>query len=202
MNAPRTLVGVGLTFATLSVLAACATSGQRASAEAGETPQPATAASQAGAAAPQRGNSSILTAAEIATVPGMTNAHEAVQALRPNFLRTRGPASRPAGMVGAGAEGQATGRRRPGQVQGSQTGGAQAGGQGDSPTAGRWAQDPGILVYLDRQRYGGLQTLREIPIATVEEIRFLHVGEANSLFGMGHPHGVIQIISKRGSSPQ
>lgn len=202
MNAPHTLVGIGLTFAALSVLAGCAPSGQRASAGAGETPQPATAATQAGATAPRRGNSSVLTAAEIATVIGIANAHEAVQALRPNFLRTRGSAGRPAGMVAAGAEGQATGRRT-GQVQGSQTDGAQASERGEaSPTARRSAEDPGIVVYLDRQRYGGLQTLREIPIATVEEIRFLNVGEANSLFGMGHPHGVIQIITKRGLSPQ
>jgi hypothetical protein len=104
--------------------------------------------------------------------------------------------------VGAGAEGQATGRR-PGQVRGSPTGGSPAGSRGeDSPSADRTAHDPGILVYLDRQRYGGLQTLREIPIATVEEIRFLNVAEANSQFGMGHPHGVIQIISRRGPSPE
>ena len=197
MNTRHTVVGIGLTFVALSVLAGCASSGQRAS---GGEAQPT--AAQAGSAAPRRGNPSVLTAAEIATVTGITNAHEAVQALRPNFLRTRGSAGRPAGMVGAGAEGQATGRR-PGQVQGSQAGGSQTGGRGEeSPSASRAAQDPGILVYLDGQRYGAVETLREIPIATVEEIRFLNAGEANSLFGMGHPHGIIQIVSKRGPSPR
>jgi hypothetical protein len=201
MNATHTLVRLGLTFATPCVLAGCASSGQRASAGAGETPQVETAAAQAGAVAPRRTNSSVLTAAEIASAPGITNAYEAVQTLRPNFLRTRGSAARPAGMVAAGAEGQATGRR-PGQVQGS-SGGSQAGGRAeDAPGAARSAEDPGILVYLDRQRYGALQTLREIPIAMVDEIRFLNVGEANSLFGMGHPHGVIQIVTKRGPSPR
>jgi hypothetical protein len=201
MNATHTLVRLGLTFSTPCVLAGCASSGQRASAGAGETPQTETAAAQAGAVAPRRTNSSVLTAAEIASAPGITNAYEAVQTLRPNFLRTRGSAARPAGMVAAGAEGQATGRR-PGQVQGS-SGGSQAGGRAeDAPSAARSAEDPGILVYLDRQRYGALQTLREIPIAMVDEIRFLNVGEANSLFGMGHPHGVIQIVTKRGPSPR
>jgi hypothetical protein len=197
MNAPHTLAGIGLTFATLSALAGCASSGQRASVDEAQ----ATAA-QSGVAATRRANSSILTAAEIRSAPGFTNAYDAIQALRPHFLRTRGSAARPATMVGAGAEGQATGRR-PGQVQGSQTGGPQAGGRSEAtPSAGRSVEDPGILVYLDRQRYGSLQALREIPIATVEEIRFLNVGEANSQFGMGHPHGVIQIITKRGISPQ
>jgi pyruvate kinase len=42
----------------------------------------------------------------------------------------------------------------------------------------------------------------EIPVTAVEEIRFLNVGEANSLLGMGHPHGVIQIITRRGGGTQ
>jgi hypothetical protein len=196
MHVSHTLVGIGLTIATLSALAACASSGQRAS---GGGVQTTTAQSGTAAA---RSNSSVLTAAELATITGITNAYDAVQALRPSFLRTRGSASRPAAMVGAGAEGQATGRR-PGQVRGSPTGGSQAGGRGDeTANAGRTAQDPGILVYLDRQRYGDLETLRQIPMATVGEIRFLNVGEANSQFGMGHPHGVIQVISKQGPSSQ
>jgi hypothetical protein len=197
MNAPHTLAGMGLTFATLAALAACATSGRSPSAAAAETPQP-TPAAQAGVAAPRRSNSSVLTAAEIATLTGVTNAYDAVQSLRPSFLRTRGSAARPPGMVGAGAEGQASGRR-PGQVQGSQPGAS--GGRGDeAPSVVRAPEDPGIVVYIDRQRYGSVQTLREIPIATVDEIRFLNVGEANSLFGMGHPHGAIQIVTKRGPS--
>ena len=63
-------------------------------------------------------------------------------------------------------------------------------------------EDVGILVYVDRQRYGRIHTLRDIPVASIEEIRFLNVGEATSEFGMGHPHGAIQIITKRGPSEQ
>jgi hypothetical protein len=201
MNAPHTLVGIGLSFATLFVVAACATAG-RGPAGAAEEPPARTAAAQAGTAVPHRSNAFVLTAAEVATVPGITNAYDAVQALRPHFLRTRGSAARPGSMVGAGAEGQATGRR-PGQLPGSQPGASQSGGRDDDALrAGRAPADPGILVYFDRQRYGPVETLREIPMATVEEIRFLNVGEANSQFGMGHPHGVIQIITKRGPSSQ
>jgi hypothetical protein len=156
MNVPRSLVGLGLTFASLSVASACASSGQSASGGAASQTAPA----QAGATAPRRGNSLVLTGAEIAGSPGLLNAYDAVQALRPHFLRTRGVVSSPGGA--------------------------------STP------DDVGILVYLDRQRYGRLNTLREIPVATIEEIRFLNVGEANSQFGMGHPHGAIQIITKRG----
>jgi hypothetical protein len=63
-------------------------------------------------------------------------------------------------------------------------------------------EDVGILVYLDRQRYGRIHALREIPVVSIEEIRFLNVGEATSEFGMGHPHGAIQIITKRGPPEQ
>jgi hypothetical protein len=197
MNASHTLVGISLTMASLSALSGCASSGQRI---AGADMQPT--AAQAGTTSQRRSSSSVLTAAEIAGFPGITNAYEAVQTLRPNFLRTRGSASRAPGFVGAGAEGQATGRR-PGQVQGATGSSGPGSREGEAPLAGNRApEDPGILVYLDRQRYGPVQTLREIPIATVEEIRFLNAGEANNLFGMGHPHGVIQIIMKRGTRPQ
>src|SRR5687767_14460711 len=104
MNAPHTLVGIGLSFATLFVVTACATAG-RGPAGAAEEPPARTAAAQAGTAVPHRSNAFVLTAAEVATVPGITNAYDAVQALRPHFLRTRGSAARPGSMVGAGAEG-------------------------------------------------------------------------------------------------
>jgi hypothetical protein len=189
MHALKILAATTVTAATLSTVTACASSGSGS-------------AAQAGTATP-RSNSSVLTAAEIATVPGIANAHDAVQMLRPQFLRTRGGAGRPAGMLGAGAEGALTGRR-PGQVQGSGSGNSgPAKDEGSSTPTGRQApEDPGILIYLDRQRYGRLQTLREIPVSQIAEIRFLNVGEANSEFGMGHPHGVIQILTKRGGPSQ
>jgi hypothetical protein len=194
MNASHMLAGLGLALASLPVLSACASSGQSAS---GGTPQ--AAAAQAGTASQRRADALVLTAAEMASVPSIMNAYDAVQTLRPNFLKTRGSAARPSGLVGAGAEGQATGRR-PGQVQGAPPPGAS---DETAPSAGnRFLEDPGIVVYLDRQRYGRVEALREIPTATIEEIRFLNVTEANSQFGMGHPHGVIQVILRRGLAPR
>jgi hypothetical protein len=193
MNASHTLAGIGLALASLSVLSACASSGQSAS---GGTPQ--APAAQAGTASQRSANALVLTAAEIASVPSIMNAYDAVQTLRPNFLKTRA-SSRPSGLLGPGAEGQATGRR-PGQVQGAPSPGA--GDESARSTGNRALEDPGILVYMDRQRYGRVETLREIPTAAIEEIRFLNASEANSLLGMGHPHGVILVVLRNGATPR
>lgn len=170
---------------TVSVVGACASGA-------------AGSATQAGRASP-RSNAALLSADEIATAPGITNAYEAVQMLRPQFLRARGGGgSRPGTILGPGAEGALTGRR-PGDTPapGSNNEPSRE-GTASAIAGGRQApEDPGILVYLDRQRYGKVSTLREIPVTQIAEIRFLNVGEANSEFGMGHPHGVIQVITKR-----
>ena len=194
MNPSSTLVGFGLMMLAASVLSSgCASSGQTATT--GETPGSAPA--QAGGPAGRR-NSFVLTSAEIAASPGLQNAYEAVQALRPHFLRARGAVFESAGGLLGG------GRNRPTGRSGSQGQGGQSTGfeqpAGSSRAASSPPEDVGILVYLDRQRYGRINTLREIPVASIEEIRFLNVGEANSQFGMGHPHGVIQIITRRGPS--
>jgi hypothetical protein len=182
-----------VTIVASAVLSACATSGQTTPASEPSESAPA----QAGAAAERR-NAFVLTAAEIAASPGLQNAYDAVQALRPHFLRTRGAVSTSAGgMLGGGSS-------RPAGRSGGQGQGSQPRGSGEPDESNRASasmpEDVGILVYLDRQRYGRLNTLREIPVVTIEEIRFLNVGEATSQFGMGHPHGVIQVITKRGSS--
>lgn len=195
MNASNPLVGISFSLATLALLSGCASSGQRPAA--GDAPRTA----QAEATAERRNiNPFVLTAAEISAVPSIMNAEDAVRTLRPHFLRTRGATKNIArGTLGTG--GRASGGRRSGQGQSGQPAGSdptERGEDSQKPGAPSPPQDPGILVYLDRQRYGAVQTLHEIPIATIEEIRFLNVGEANSLFGMGHPHGVIQIISRRG----
>ena len=76
----RTLVALGL----LALTAACASGGSAGSPEAGET-----------AAAPRRassGNRNVLTSAEVKErAADLNNAFEAIERLRPDFLRARGP---------------------------------------------------------------------------------------------------------------
>jgi hypothetical protein len=198
MNTSNTIVGVGFSLAALALVTGCASGGKPSA----EPVTPTTA--QAGATGERRSvNPFVLTATEMAAVPSIMNAEDAVRTLRPHFLRTRGSTTKTAsGSLGAGS---ASSRRRPGQTPSGQPAEPAQPARDDDTQSARGMtppEDPGVVVYLDRQRYGGLQALREIPIATIEEIRFLNVGEANNLFGMGHPHGVIQVISRRIMGPR
>lgn len=53
-----------------------------------------------------------------------------------------------------------------------------------------------LLVYLDRARLGGTESLRTIEISAVSRLEFLSPAQAQSRFGMGHPHGAIVVHTK------
>jgi hypothetical protein len=53
------------------------------------------------------------------------------------------------------------------------------------------------VVYLDRMYYGELESLRDIPVATIQEIRYLDFNAATVRFGTGHSGGIILIITRR-----
>ncbi|MCC6769860.1 MAG: hypothetical protein IT360_01505 [Gemmatimonadaceae bacterium] len=59
------------------------------------------------------------------------------------------------------------------------------------------------VVYLDNQRFGAAESLRDIPVDGIVEIRFLTAAQAQVRWGMNHPAGVILVItgSARGTSP-
>jgi hypothetical protein len=82
-----------------------------------------------------------------------TNALEAIQRLRPNFLSTRGP-----GTINA--------------------------------------VDEGIIVYANGIRLGGTDTLRDLPVVEIKEIRYMSAADATQRFGTGHSHGAILITRK------
>jgi len=54
-------------------------------------------------------------------------------------------------------------------------------------------QEP-VVVYQDRIRLGGPETLRQIMAADVKEVRYYSASEATALFGPGHLNGAIQVI--------
>ena len=68
-----------------------------------------------------------------------------------------------------------------------------------TPTGLRSDADAGISVYLDAQRAGGVDVLRQLPSTSASALRFYSASEAQSRFGLGNLHGVIQIVSPRGS---
>jgi hypothetical protein len=50
-----------------------------------------------------------------------------------------------------------------------------------------------IVVYQDRIRLGGPETLRQITVAQVKEVRYYSPSEATAVFGPGHLNGAIQV---------
>jgi len=53
------------------------------------------------------------------------------------------------------------------------------------------------VVYLDRMYYGDLESLKNISVTTIDEIRYLDFNAATLQFGTGHSGGIILVITKR-----
>jgi hypothetical protein len=64
-----------------------------------------------------------------------------------------------------------------------------------APTAVRSDVESGISVYLDTQRAGNVDILRQMPSTSASSLRFYSASEAQSRFGLGNLHGVIQVVS-------
>ena len=64
-----------------------------------------------------------------------------------------------------------------------------------NPEAGQTVEFP--VVYLDRMYYGDLESLRNISVTVIKEIRYLDFNAATIQFGTGHTGGIILILTKR-----
>lgn len=58
----------------------------------------------------------------------------------------------------------------------------------------------GLRVYLDEVQYGGVSSLRDMDLRTIEELHFLDKREATTRFGTDHAEGAILVVSRRGTS--
>jgi hypothetical protein len=56
---------------------------------------------------------------------------------------------------------------------------------------------PYAAVFLDDLEFGTIESLRQIPVDQVSEIRFYEASEAQTKFGSGRMGGVIAITSRR-----
>ena len=112
-------------------------------------------------------SANLITADEIGRV-NVQNAYEAVQKLRPAMLRVRQIAS-------ANGQGGAMGAKP----------------TGSSVSAGE------LLVYMDNNRLGSADQLRQISASTVAALRYYSASEAQTKWGSGHAGGVIEVITKR-----
>jgi len=61
--------------------------------------------------------------------------------------------------------------------------------------AGQTVEYP--VVYLDRMYYGDLESLKNISVSLIDQIRYLDFNAATVQFGTGHSGGIILVITKR-----
>ncbi len=126
------------------------------------------------------------------------NAQEAIERLRPDWVRTRGLQSMSLGTKGRdgvvtttvqGSGGAPVTRESPGASYGSGDGG------GGGVTSGMGQSE--IAVYVDGNRLGGVGELRQVPANLVASIEYLDGPSATIRFGTGHSQGAIVIVTGR-----
>jgi hypothetical protein len=67
-----------------------------------------------------------------------------------------------------------------------------------APTASNNNLEPiDIVVYMNDNRFGGSDRLRQISVSDIREIRYFSASEATTKWGSGHGAGAIQILSCR-----
>ena len=54
-----------------------------------------------------------------------------------------------------------------------------------------------LLVYMDNNRLGNVEQLRQISASSIAALRYFSASEAQTKWGSGHPGGVIEILTKR-----
>ena len=113
-------------------------------------------AAHTGGTSPARHDPDIVTAEELAELPGNRTLFDALTSLRPAWFRT-------------------------------------------NPSALLQERETDVTVYLDRSKLGGSETLREMTVRGVQEVRHYSASEAEMRFGPGNLHGAIQIVTMRGN---
>ena len=60
------------------------------------------------------------------------------------------------------------------------------------------AQSSGeLVVYVDNNRFGDVESLRQISAASIAALRYYSASEAQTKWGSGHPGGAIEVVTKR-----
>lgn len=163
----------------------------------------------------------ILTADEIAERPEISNAYDAVKLLRPNFLkptRARGtlganasdPSARPkidyrslGGDGGSGSSGGSAGSSGDPYKPSGAGAGRESGGTSPYGSASGGTNNQILAVlYLDDVKQENVEEMRNVPVATVIEIKFMAGTEASGRYGSGHEAGAILVKTKRAGTGQ
>jgi hypothetical protein len=144
----------------------------------------ATACASAGGGASQErstpsGSRYLITEAELEKVQA-DNLYDAINKLRPDFLRGRGEN---ASFVQQSVP------------KSSKEPASSAPASSSAGSASLTATNP-VMVYKDNVRMSGVEELRQLQPATIREIRFLPGPEASIRFGTNNSSGAILITSK------
>lgn len=147
------------------------------------------------AAAQGKGDRYLLTVEEIQSRQDITNAYEAVQRLRSQWLKT---ARSRGSLGGTGSSAQATqsgGRPAP-ERPGAEGGGASSPGDPMArvgPNRGKVSP----VLYIDEVKQDDIEELRNIRIAEIAEIRYMNGTSATGRYGEGHEAGAILLKTNR-----
>ena len=54
-----------------------------------------------------------------------------------------------------------------------------------------------LVVYVDNNRFGDVESLRQITASSIAMLRYYSASEAQTKWGSGHPGGAIEVVTKR-----
>ena len=157
----------------------------------------------------------VLTAEEIAERPDITNAYDAVKLLRSQFLKaTRAKGGITGNFAGGGYRPDVIGR--PGSGMGDPpptgTGGSSGepkpeGGLSPGGSSGDKSSEYGsasggnkgvnAVLYIDDVKQTEIEEMKNVPAATVVEIRYMTGNQAAGRYGAGHEGGAILLKTNR-----
>ena len=145
-------------------------------------------------------DSYLITPEEIAEKADVANAEEAIQRLRPLWLRV----SRSKGSLGTAGYG-AKSYRPSSKQSGSEdnpsgdldASASSANSKRDAMMADEGRKGGGPVLYVDEVKQHELSELRNIRVAEIAEIRFMPGTEATGRYGDGHAAGAILLKTNR-----
>jgi hypothetical protein len=159
----------------------------------------------------------VLTAEEIAERPDITNAYDAVKLLRSQFLKaTRAKGGITGNYAGGGYRPDVIGKPGTGMSDPPPTSTSTGGGSGEpkpggglspggssgdksseygSASGGNYAIS--AVLYLDDVKQTEVEEMKNVPAATVVEIRYMTGNQAAGRYGAGHEGGAILLKTNR-----
>ncbi len=131
---------------------------------------------------------------EIAEKSDLTNAYDAIQRLRPQWLKSQ------RSRLGSGSGANASEGYRPDAPSAaSRSGETQSsdGGSSGAPAVGGSGKGITAVFYLDDVKQPELEDLRNLRVAEILEIKFMNGTEATGRYGEGHTAGAILVKTNR-----